>query len=139
MSYLTGHCLCGQVQYQSAPALLTLICHCTHCRRQSGSAYSVNVIVPAEALEVAGRIREYTDFSDTGSVVSRGFCPECGSSIATRINTHEDLVIIKGGTLDDPTQVQPAAEIYCERALDWTRPDPDRRFPLGATSTELFA
>ena len=54
---LTGGCLCGAVTYacEAAP-LATAICHCEDCQRQTGTAFSVLVAVPAEALRIDGEI-----------------------------------------------------------------------------------
>jgi hypothetical protein len=31
------------------------------------------------------------------------------------------MVLLNGGTLDDPTSVVPAAEIFCDRELPWVQ------------------
>ena len=51
MAKLTGGCLCGSVRYEcDATPLGTAVCHCTHCQKVSGSAFSVNVLVPAAGV-----------------------------------------------------------------------------------------
>ena len=46
----TGRCLCGQITYEiSGDLIATAVCHCDHCQRQSGGAFSVNLVV----LEIA--------------------------------------------------------------------------------------
>jgi hypothetical protein len=42
----SGGCLCGTVRYtlDCEPVMLAL-CHCTHCQKQSGSAFSANIAV----------------------------------------------------------------------------------------------
>ena len=41
----TGRCLCGAVTWElSGDLIMTAICHCDHCQRQSGGAFSVNLI-----------------------------------------------------------------------------------------------
>jgi hypothetical protein len=45
MPKISGGCLCGAVRYEcNAEPLGTAICHCTHCQKVSGSAFSVNVV-----------------------------------------------------------------------------------------------
>jgi hypothetical protein len=42
---LTGRCLCGSVTYRlTGEPMATVVCHCNHCQRQSGAAFSVNLI-----------------------------------------------------------------------------------------------
>jgi len=53
MPKIEGRCLCGDVRYTSAAEpVVVALCHCTHCQRQSGGAFSVNVGVPKGALTV---------------------------------------------------------------------------------------
>ncbi len=114
----TGGCLCGKVRYHfTGSPLLTAICHCRHCQRQSGSAFGIVIAVPAADFDLQGETRSFDDSSDSGRTVARLFCPTCGSPILSRIEPLPDLILIKAGTLDDPDTLQPAVEVYCDRAL----------------------
>jgi hypothetical protein len=43
-----GQCLCGKVQYEVSGSLGEVrYCHCTRCRRATGSAFSANARIPA--------------------------------------------------------------------------------------------
>lgn len=45
MTRIVGGCLCGAVRHSSTAApLMTAICQCKHCQRQSGTAFSVLVL-----------------------------------------------------------------------------------------------
>jgi hypothetical protein len=115
-----GGCLCGQVRYSFTGApLLTAICHCRHCQRQSGSAFSVVCAVPADSFTQQGEIRIFNDMGDSGHAVARHFCPECGSPIASIADALPGLVLIKAGTLDDFDQTAPVMEAYCDSRLSW--------------------
>ena len=47
MGQISGSCLCGAIKYTcAAQAVMVAACHCSHCRKQSGSAFSVNVATP---------------------------------------------------------------------------------------------
>src|SRR6266849_6434872 len=47
MQKIQGRCLCGAVRYRSDVApLLTAICNCKNCQRQTGTAFSILVAVP---------------------------------------------------------------------------------------------
>ena len=55
MSRIEGGCLCGTVRYEcSAEPLMTAVCHCTHCQKTSGSAFSINIGVPADSVAISG-------------------------------------------------------------------------------------
>jgi Glutathione-dependent formaldehyde-activating enzyme len=50
---LKGTCQCRKVRYEIRPELLTVyVCHCTECQWQSGSAFSLSMIVPREGVAI---------------------------------------------------------------------------------------
>lgn len=112
-----GGCLCGAVRYTvTGPPLLTAICHCRHCQRQSGSAFSVNLVVADAQFAAQGEMRVFDDWGDSGEAVHRHFCAACGSPIVSIADAFAGLTIIKAGTLDDPGSVVPTQEAYCRDA-----------------------
>ncbi len=114
----TGGCLCGRVRYSfGGSPLLTAICHCRNCQRQSGSAFGIVAAVPGDDFVLDGETRTFDDSSDSGRTVARVFCPACGSPILSTIAPMPGIMLIKAGTLDDPSGLQPAIEVYCDRAL----------------------
>ena len=122
MSGFTGHCLCGGVSYESsADPLMMVNCHCTHCQRQSGAAFSTNVVVPRDALEVKGdTLSEYvTTSTDEGKPTRRLFCGNCGSPIASLAEYLPDIAFVKSGTLDDTSVVKPAMDAWTSSAQSW--------------------
>lgn len=127
MSKIKGSCLCGSVQYESsAEPLMIATCHCSHCRKQSGSAFSVNIGVPKESVKVSGdSLREYEDKGTASGIpMLRKFCSACGSPILSEVIAAGGLNFIKAGTLDDSTWVVPGAEIWCDSRVEW-RAAPD--------------
>jgi hypothetical protein len=131
MAHFTGGCLCGKIRFTaSADPIFTGICHCRNCQKQSGTAFSVVIGVPASAVSVQGEMKTYHDTGDSGQEVERRFCPDCGSPITTEVAVMPDVIIIKAGTLDDPSGLQPAMEIYCDSAQPWVQLGGERtRFP----------
>ena len=100
---ITGRCLCGAVQFEIDGRLGPAIyCHCSQCRRASGSAFAANASVRARYLRFrSGRdaIREYE--STPGKF--RAFCSRCGSPVYSRLASDPETFRIRLGTLDgDP-------------------------------------
>jgi Uncharacterized conserved protein len=117
-----GGCLCGAVRYSfSGPPLLTAICHCTHCQRQSGSAFSVVAAVLKEGFSQQGEGKLYMDKGESGNPVERHFCGDCGSPLYSLSDTLPEMVLIKAGTLDDSSTLNPQIEVYCASAMPFTR------------------
>ena len=130
MAALSGQCLCGSVTYNSpAEPVLTVLCHCADCQRQSGAAFSTNLVAPREGFEIRGDdLSEFeTIGTDTKQPVRRMFCSKCGSPLVSLAESNPDLVIIKSGTLDDKSVVSPAMEIWTSSAQDWVEHASDRR------------
>ena len=61
----------------------------------------------------------YTSQADSGETVSRGFCPECGSGIFSKLSANPDIVGLKAASLDDPSWFRPAVDIYTDSAQPW--------------------
>ena len=131
MPEIKGGCLCGAVRYTAhADPARVGVCHCRDCQKFTGSAFGFLVGLPRAAFEIAGVLKTFTKPADSGRPIVRRFCPECGSSIVEEPGSRPDLVIINGGTLDDPTSVTPGIEIYCDRELSWVRLGDMQRYPL---------
>ncbi|WEK43876.1 MAG: GFA family protein [Candidatus Sphingomonas colombiensis] len=118
---LTGGCNCRAVRYTlSAPPLAVVACHCTSCRRQSGAAYSVNLLVRAEAMTVEGTLTRWMDpDTESGLPLAREFCGVCGSPIRSLPATLRHFVVVKAGTLDQADQFAPEAHIWTCSKLSW--------------------
>ena len=118
---LTGGCNCGAIRYTLSESPLAVVaCHCTSCRRQSGSAYSVNLLVRAGAMEVEGALARWMDHdTESGQPLAREFCGACGSPIRSLPATLPQFVVVKAGTLDQAGRFAPATHIWTGSKLDW--------------------
>lgn len=118
---LTGGCNCGAVRYsiESQP-LAVMACHCTSCRRQSGAAYSVNLVVPVDAMTVTGELAVWSDpDTQSGQPVLRQFCGVCGSPIRSLPASAPGIFAVKAGTLDRPDELAPQAHVWTESRIAW--------------------
>jgi len=123
MGDMVGGCLCGRTRYRiSQPALFTAACHCSHCQKQSGGAFSVNIGVPRESLSLEGApLSVYRDTGESGLAVVRKFCGNCGSPIVSELEAAPALSFVKAGTLDDVSGVKPQLDIWCDHAQPWVQ------------------
>ena len=130
----TGGCGCGAIRYAlSAPPLVVAACHCTRCRRQSGAAFSVNLIVRASALSVHGELASWEDHdTESGAPLSRDHCGRCGSPIRSVPTGAPKLIALKAGSLDDAAAFAPSIHIWTQSKLPWvTIPDDIPSFARG--------
>jgi hypothetical protein len=118
---LKGGCNCGAVRYEiSGVPLAVAACHCTNCRKQSGSAFSVNLVVRASAMIVHGQLASYQDHGeDSGTPLAREFCAACGSPIRSIPSASPKMIAVKAGTLDAPGDHAPQMHIWTRSALPW--------------------
>ena len=125
MSERNGRCLCGAVHYRlSADPVLARLCWCRDCQHFSGNG-TANMLVLSAALEVSGKLTEHISTADSGNQIVRRFCPSCGSHLFANSSARPLLTVVRIGTLDDPSSVQPTANIWALSAPTWACLDAD--------------
>ena len=85
-----GRCLCGAVTYEVAgDPVVVAHCHCVDCQRLSGAGHTTGAMFEADKITVRGDVSEFRLDSDTDSVVTRTFCPKCGSPLFGTVTESE--------------------------------------------------
>lgn len=118
----TGKCLCGAVTFEtSGDPIATAVCHCDHCQRQSGGAFSVNVVMHESQLKINGELRTYEERGENNDdvYVRRKFCPTCGSPVVSELAKTAGVLAVKAGLLDDRSGVKPTVEVWCVDRQPW--------------------
>ncbi len=118
----TGSCLCGNITYELEGDLIaTAVCHCEHCQRQSGGAFSTNLVATVPQLKVTGELKTYEDRGRTGDAVYvlRRFCGECGSPIVSELMEPAGVIAVKAGSLNDRSAVTPDVQAWCVDKQPW--------------------
>jgi hypothetical protein len=119
---ISGSCLCGHIKYEYSGKLgPSSYCHCTDCRKVTGTAYLVSVRFETKDFKIITRnsTKNYTKYSDSGIEITREFCPECGSPLFTFSPSHPDYVYVKAGSLDDPSIVKPLYQSWTDSKVEW--------------------
>jgi len=101
---IAGGCYCGALRYKAeGDPLFKGQCHCRECQYISGG--SPNVVLGMQEASFAYTKGSPTPFSrgDLEAPVTREFCPECGTHILAKAPGLPGAVLIKVGTLDDPS------------------------------------
>lgn len=126
-----GGCRCGAVRYEaSAEPVFQANCHCRECQRQTGSGHSTFVVVPKAAAKITGEVRFYGYKADSGHLAELGFCAKCGAPVLGKLELFPDVVEFMAGSLDDPSWVKPAMNVYTSSAQPWEPIDPNLpKFP----------
>ncbi|WP_412176344.1 GFA family protein [Halomonas sp. HP20-15] len=93
-------------------------CHCSMCRKATGSAFATNMLVRETDFTVkTGRSVIKAFQSSPGE--SRYFCSECGSPIYSKAQAREGIVSVRCGTIDDDLTVRPTEHIYTASKARW--------------------
>ena len=112
---LEGGCYCGAVRYEAVgEPILKAQCHCRACQHITGGAPNMFMLMPVAGFRWTKG--EPKTFSHPGkeNAVTRAFCATCGTHMTTR-RPGLDAVVLKIGTLDDPTLYGgPAIAIFTE-------------------------
>ena len=115
-----GSCVCGAVRFEiDAPFLGFQYCHCSRCRKQSGSAHSANLFVPVAQLrwtEGQGHVRRF-ELPDA-KYWCTAFCDRCGSTLPWLTKTGKAYVV-GAGALDDDIESRPGMSIFFASKAPW--------------------
>lgn len=120
-----GGCLCGSARYTSSAApVMAAHCHCTDCRKASGTGHGTHIVLPEAAYTQSGELKSYDHPADSGNIVSRLFCPNCGCAIHSTNSGMPGMVFVRASSLDDPNVISPQMVVYASRAATWDYVDP---------------
>ncbi len=120
MKKVKGSCLCGEVEYEISGSLgIFQYCHCSRCRKFTGSAHASNIIVaPNQFKWIKGE--EFTGRYELPNArhFATTFCTKCGSSLPW-LTTSQKAVVIPAGTLDGDPELRPFQNVFYESKAYW--------------------
>ncbi|MBN7761749.1 GFA family protein [Nitratireductor aquibiodomus] len=114
-----GSCQCGAVKFQiSGPFESFFLCHCSRCRKDTGSAHAANLFsTVAKITWLSGEDRIKT-YRVPESRHEKSFCSECGSAVPG-IQMDGALLVVPAGSLDTPVDIRPNAHICLSSRANW--------------------
>ncbi len=116
-----GGCRCGAVRYRVTAEKLPNVyaCHCHDCQTWSGSAFSLQAILPENALEVIGEPGIFELTSPTSGRISRKRgCPVCFTRVFNTNSSRAGSVTLRAGSLDRSDELNVVAHIWTKRKMD---------------------
>jgi len=134
---VTGHCLCGAVQFEIGSPLGTAsYCHCTRCQRRTGTAASIQARFDGGSLRFSSGEELVTAYDPDDGGFHKLFCSACGSSLFSRSPSDPSVMSVRFGALDVDPDVRPSYRQFVAYAASWEQvPDdglphyPERRPP----------
>lgn len=117
---LTGSCLCGAIAYEITEApVWAHNCHCSRCRKSSGSAFAPNLFFRQGTLSYTRGEEHLRSFKPAGAErFTHVFCARCGSTLPFR-NDARGLVGVPMGSLDGDPGFAPRAHIFVGSKAPW--------------------
>jgi hypothetical protein len=116
----TAKCACGAVSLKfNGPVLSMLVCSCRDCRKSTGTGHSAVVLMTADTVAVAGKVKGHAIKAASGSEVTRNFCPQCGTPLFAKTARAPLLILIPAGLFDEPDWFSPRQAIFSRTHLDW--------------------
>jgi len=142
---IEGGCRCGAVRYKVKADKLPNVyaCHCLDCQTWSGSAFSLQLIAPEDALEVTGEPYLYERTTGEGSEARTSQQRGCATCLTRVYNTNTrrpGLAVVRAGTLDRSNELSIVAHIWARRKLQGIDIPPELpSWPEGAPPMEFAA
>jgi hypothetical protein len=114
---LAGQCLCGAVRYVVADAFrYAANCHCSNCRRTTGSAFKPFAGIQREKLRLVQGADGLVIYGEaTGH---DAHCRACGSLVYSVVRDGAFVHVAMGTLVDDPT-IRPTAHIFVGSKAPW--------------------
>ena len=111
---LEGGCYCGAVRYKTdGEAMFKGQCHCRECQYGSGGSPNVVMAMPESGFSYTKGAPAAFRRPDLDNPVTREFCSTCGTQLVSKTSAVPGAVLIKVGTLDDPSVFgQPQMAIF---------------------------
>ena len=115
---LSGRCLCGAVRYVVADEFLYAAnCHCSNCRRATGSAFKPFAGVERNKLRLTAGDQNVMVFGDESSARDVR-CKLCGSLLYSVVRDGA-FVHVTMGTLVDTPSIRPSKHIFVGSKAPW--------------------
>ena len=117
---LKGSCLCGSVRFTTTgEAKSFLHCHCSRCRKASGTGHASNLFINGTLEWDSGEELVKSYQPPDAERFTNTFCTNCGSRVP-RFIEQAGITFIPAGCLDDEPDLGPQARIFTGSRAAWS-------------------
>ena len=114
-----GSCLCGAVRFDVVGEVQGFyLCHCSRCRKDTGSAHAANLFTAAVAIDWRSGRENVRTYRVPETRHQKSFCVTCGSAVPS-LQVEGDLLMIPAGCIDGAISRRPDAHICLASRADW--------------------
>lgn len=116
---ISGRCLCGRVRFVITGKLGPVgYCHCSQCRRASGTAFAANADVRRSDIAFDSGLDEVTEYESSPGKF-RAFCARCGSPIYSRTASDAERLRVRLGALEQDPGRRALAHCWVGSKAPW--------------------
>ena len=116
-----GSCLCQRVRFVFEGSFARFfLCHCHHCRKDTGSAHAANLFAPTGDLQWLSGADQVRRFSLPGTRHVRSFCGHCGTALPYQ-DVADGFYVVPAGCLDSTLALRPDAHLFADSRAGWDR------------------
>jgi hypothetical protein len=120
-----GSCLCGAISVELKGPIESIIhCHCSLCRKNSGTAYATNGFINTKDFTVLDPQNKLTYFEFKKGKL-RHFCAVCASPIYSSNTENPTKLRIRLGILDSDIEERPLSHNFVSSKANWDNLDAD--------------
>lgn len=114
-----GSCLCKKVAIEvNGPISSIIHCHCSLCRKSSGTAFATNGFINRENFSVTQGAQNLTAFEFKPGRI-RHFCLSCGSPVYSENRDDKARLRLRLGILDSDIEERPISHNFCSSKANW--------------------
>jgi hypothetical protein len=122
-----GKCLCGAVNLRITGEISDIIhCHCSLCRKNSGTAYATNGFINTADFEITAGDDCLTTFAFKPGR-NRHFCTQCGSPVYSSNDQDPTRLRIRLGIIESDISERPISHNFVTSKANWE--DLDENLP----------
>ena len=114
-----GSCLCGSVKFEIEGEFQKFfLCHCSRCRKISGSAHCANLFAPNAQLNWISGEESISFYRHEDTNFAKNFCSVCSALLPMHVEAR-DLVVAPAGCLDTDIEIAPQAHLFTDSKGNW--------------------
>jgi hypothetical protein len=115
----SGSCLCGAVRFEIEGEFDSFyLCHCQHCRKDTGSAHGANLFSATATLQWLCGQDKVSVYNLPNTRHRHCFCSICGSALPD-LQMDATLLKVPAGSLDTDVPIRPDAHIFVCSKASW--------------------
>ncbi len=120
MPIVEGGCLCGGVRFQvDGPFVRANHCHCSRCRRHSGTAVCTQARVRREHFRLLSGAELIRTYRGGDGYAVKAFCSMCGSSLFGGSWPDGVQISIRLGAFDGDPGIRPQFHTFVDSRAPW--------------------